>query len=69
MLTRTYGLPPVLSAALLWDAWETNEPLQHLPWLGHLLIGAMLRQVGKTTAHLVCLNTGLRHSARQAARP
>ncbi|MER9215877.1 DUF1612 domain-containing protein [Mesorhizobium sp. M0663] len=68
MLNRTTGQPPVLSAALLWDAWETKEPLQHLPWLGHLLVGAMLRQVGKTTAHLICLNTGLRAISRDRRR-
>ncbi|MEI8703506.1 RHE_PE00001 family protein [Mesorhizobium sp. ISC15] len=68
MLNRTTGQPPVLSAALLWDAWETKEPLQHLPWLGHLLVGAMLRQVRKTSAHLVCLNTGLRAIPRERRR-
>ncbi|MER9216174.1 RHE_PE00001 family protein [Mesorhizobium sp. M0663] len=68
VLNRATGQPPVLSAALLWDAWETKEPLQHLPWLGHLLVGAMLRQVGKTTAHLICLNTGLRAISRDRRR-
>ncbi|MER9473864.1 RHE_PE00001 family protein [Mesorhizobium sp. M0520] len=68
VLNRTTGQPPVLSAALLWDAWETKEPLQHLPWLGHLLVGAMLRQVRKTSAHLVCLNTGLRAIPRERRR-
>ncbi|MER9080809.1 RHE_PE00001 family protein [Mesorhizobium sp. M0895] len=68
VLTRTESLPPLLSAALLWDAWETKEPLQHLPWLGHLLVGAMLRQARKTSAHLVCLNTGLRAIPRERRR-
>ncbi|MES0036055.1 RHE_PE00001 family protein [Mesorhizobium sp. M0046] len=68
MLDQTTGQPPVLSAALLWDTWETKEPLQHLPWLGHLLVGAMLRHAGKTSAHLVCLNTGLRTIPRERRR-
>ncbi|MER8376912.1 RHE_PE00001 family protein [Mesorhizobium sp. M0488] len=69
VLNRNTGQPPVLSAALLWDAWETKEPLQHLPWLGHLLVGAMLRQARKTSAaHLVCLNTGLRAIPRERRR-
>jgi hypothetical protein len=68
VLNRTTGQPPVLNAALLWDAWETKEPLQHLPWLGHLLVGAMLRQARKTSAHLVCLNIGLRAVPRERRR-
>lgn len=68
VLNRATGQPPVLSAALLWDAWETKEPLQHLHWLGHLLVGAMLRQARKTSAHLVCLNTGLRAIPRERRR-
>ncbi|MER9202930.1 RHE_PE00001 family protein [Mesorhizobium sp. M0933] len=60
--------PALLAAAVAWDAWEQKEPLQHLPWLGHLLVGAMLRQVGKTTAHLICLNTGLRAIPRDRRR-
>jgi len=68
VLVRTAALPPVLRAAVLWDAWEEIAPLQHLPWLGHLLIGAVMRQAGKTTAHLVCLNTGLRAIPRDRRR-
>ncbi|HEV2501849.1 MAG TPA: RHE_PE00001 family protein [Mesorhizobium sp.] len=68
VLTRTTDLPPLLRAAILWDAWETEAPLQHAPWLGGLLVGAMLRQCGKTAAHLVCLTTGLRLVARERRR-
>lgn len=68
VLTRTADLPPVLRAAVLWDAWETEAPLQHAPWLGVLLVGAMLRQSGKTTAHLACLTAGLRLVARERRR-
>lgn len=68
VLARTADLPPVLRAATLWDAWEDITPLQHAPWLGVLLVGAMLRQCGKTTAHLASLTTGLRLVAREKRR-
>lgn len=67
-LARTAELPPVLRAAILWDAWEAIAPLQHAAGLGALLVGAMLRQCRKTPAHLVCLNTGLRVIPRDRRR-
>ena len=60
IVDQTAGLPPVLAAALALQAWDTIEPLQHVPWLGRLLASALLRERGKTRAHLLCLNTGLR---------
>ena len=30
----TRALPPLLAAALAYDAWVSIEPLQHRPWLG-----------------------------------
>jgi hypothetical protein len=60
-------LPPVLAAALAWDAWQINPPLQHRPWLGALLIAAMLRARAK--AHLPYLHLGLRHLDRGQRRP
>ena len=59
--------PPVLAAALAWDAWEKTAPLQHRPWLGPLLVGSMLRARAK--AHLPCLHLGLRQLERAARRP
>lgn len=53
-------LPPVLRAALLLDAWSVLDVLQHSPWLGRLLVAAMLRDCGATSAHLLAVNTGLR---------
>lgn len=67
-IARTADLPPLLRAAMLWEAWEEIAPLQHAPWLGVLLVGAMLRQSGKTVAHLACLKTGLRLVAREKRR-
>jgi hypothetical protein len=59
-ISTTERLPPVLAAALAWDAWETIQPLQHRPWLGPLLAAAILRTRAKTRAHLVCVHVGLR---------
>jgi hypothetical protein len=60
--------PPLLAAALVWDAWETLAPLQHRPWLGPLLVAALLRARAKTRAHVACLNIGLRTIARERRR-
>ena len=65
---QTAALPPVLAAALALDAWEQIAPLQHSPWLGRLLIPALLRARGKTKAHLVCLAIGLRAVPRERRR-
>ncbi len=65
---QTSALPPVVAAALALDAWEQIAPLQHSPWLGRLLIPALLRGRGKTKAHLVCLAVGLRALPRDRRR-
>jgi Protein of unknown function (DUF1612)/HTH DNA binding domain len=54
------GLPPVLGAAVLYDAWERLEPLRRQHWLGGLLTASYLRLRGKVTSHLFCLNIGMR---------
>ena len=43
-------------------------PLQHRPWLGPLLVAALLRARAKTPAHVACLNIGLRTIARERRR-
>jgi hypothetical protein len=60
--------PPLLAAALAWDAWENIAPLQHRSWLGPLLVAAILRARAKTRAHLACFNIGLRTIARERRR-
>ncbi|MBB2671565.1 UNVERIFIED_ORG: hypothetical protein GGE44_001116 [Rhizobium esperanzae] len=61
VLAGTEGLPPVLHAALLLDAWNDLQVLQHAPWLGRLLAAETLRQAGlTTTAHLTAVNLGLK---------
>jgi hypothetical protein len=57
-----------MAAALLWDAWERNPPLERQAWLGNLLIPAMLRARQKTRSHLFCLNSGLRLVRREKRR-
>jgi hypothetical protein len=67
---RTNDLPPVLAAAIALEAWDSIEPLQNSPWLGRLLVSALLRSRAKARNHLPCLNTGLRAlpSERRRAR-
>lgn len=62
-------LPPSLTAAILFDAWERIEPLRRQHWLGGLLIASSLRSRGKVTSHLFSFNTGLkqiRHERRRS---
>jgi hypothetical protein len=61
----TAGLPPVLRAALLLDAWNGLQVLQHGPWLGRQLVAAFLREQGATGAHLSAINVGLRAVPRE----
>ena len=61
-------LPPTLAAAVLWDAWETLEPLQNRHWLGALLVSAWLRSQRKVTSHLLCFNVGLKAIPRERRR-
>jgi hypothetical protein len=59
---------PILAAALLWDAWDSDPPLARQAWLGPLLVSAMLRERRKTRAHLVCGNSALRLVRRDQRR-
>ena len=60
--------PPLLAAAILWDDWETNPPLERQAWLGNLLVPATLRARRKTRSHLLCLNSALRLAPREKRR-
>jgi len=61
VLTETEGLPPVLRAIILLDAWNVLQVLQYAPWLGRLLAASVLRQGGIATgAHLVAISLGLK---------
>ncbi|MGO7377493.1 RHE_PE00001 family protein [Rhizobium ruizarguesonis] len=61
VLQQTQDLPAVLQATVTLDAWNELAVLQHAPWLGRLLAGSILRQVGLTTGvHLAAINLGLK---------
>jgi len=60
--------PPLLAAALLWDAWERDPPLARQTWLGPLLVAATLRARRKTRSHLAWVNFALRCVPREKRR-
>ncbi|RUM14352.1 RHE_PE00001 family protein [Rhizobium fabae] len=63
------SLPPVLGAAILFEAWERIEPLRRQHWLGGLLVASHLRARGKVASHLFSFYGGLklvRHERRRA---
>lgn len=65
VIDESAGLPPVLRVALLLDAWNQLQVLQHAPWLGRLLAASLLRKEGITVAHLATLNLGLKQVGRE----
>ena len=68
VLRDTDNLPPTLGAALIWDAWESLEPMQRQHWLGALLVSAHLRARGKVGSHLFAFNVGLKVVPRERRR-
>ncbi len=60
--------PPLLAAAILWDSWERDPPLERQAWLGALLVAATLRARRKTRSHLACVNSALRLAPREKRR-
>jgi len=61
-------MPSVLAAALLFDAWEALEPMQHQHWLGGQLVADYLGSRGKVVSHLPAFNVGLRAILRERRR-
>jgi len=68
ILAQTCDLPPTLAAAIAHEAWSAIEPLQRAPGLGRLLAAAVLKDRGKTRAHLPCLAEGARAVPRERRR-
>lgn len=69
VLPLAEALPPVLGAAILFEAWERIEPLRRQHWLGGLLVASHLRARGKVASHLFSFFGGLklvRHERRRA---
>lgn len=68
VLQEVADLPPTLGAALIWDAWESLEPMQRQHWLGSQLVSAYLRARGKIASHLFGFNVGLKAVPRERRR-
>lgn len=68
VLREAGDLPPTLGAALLWDSWESLEPMQRQHWLGSQLVSAYLRARGKVASHLFGFNVGLKAVPRERRR-
>lgn len=61
-------LPTTLAAAILWDAWDSIEPLQRQHWLGAQLVNSYFRSQKKVTSHLYGINFGLKTIPRERRR-
>jgi len=68
VIAGTRDLPVVLRGAILLEAWQDIEVLQHATWLGPLLVAALLRQEGLAANHLACLNLGAKNIPRERRR-
>ncbi|UVK57543.1 DUF1612 and helix-turn-helix domain-containing protein (plasmid) [Mesorhizobium sp. AR02] len=68
VIVRTGDLPVVLRAAILLEAWQNIEVLQHGAWLGPLLVAALLRQAGLAANHLASLHLGAKNIPRERRR-
>ncbi len=68
VLAETRGRPLVLRAAILLEAWQNIEVLQHATWLGPLLVAALLRREGISASHLACLHLGGKNIPRERRR-
>ncbi|RSC21448.1 DUF1403 family protein [Agrobacterium sp. FDAARGOS_525] len=62
------SLPATLAGAILWDAWESIEPLQRQHWLGAQLVNSYFRAQKKVTSHLFGFNVGLKTIPRDRRR-
>jgi Protein of unknown function (DUF1612)/HTH DNA binding domain len=54
----TNGLPPLLAAAITWDAWHSLAPEQQSSWRAPLLAALVLRARAKTRNLLLPVDTG-----------
>lgn len=60
LLRQTRPLPPVLAAAIAWDAWAMINPDERGPWRAPLLGSLVLALRGKVTTLLLPLDLGYR---------
>lgn len=68
VIAETRGLPVVLRATILLEAWSDIEVLQRGAWLGPLLVAALLRQEGLAAHHLAGLHLGAKNIPRERRR-
>ena len=68
VMARTRDLPVILRGAILLEAWQSIEVLQHATWLGPLLCAALLRQEGLAGNHLAGLHIGAKTVPRERRR-
>ena len=57
-------MPPLLAAAIAWDAWLSLEPDQRGAWQAPLIAALVLKARAKTRHILQPLNTGQRSCDR-----
>lgn len=62
VLRESERFPPLLAAALVWDAWLALLPDQRGAWRAPLLAALVLKARGKTRAFLLPLDLGRRFS-------
>ncbi len=54
--------PPLLAAAIAWDAWMMLEPERHGAWRAPLLAALTMKARGMTTSLLLPIDAGRRHA-------
>lgn len=60
VVRRTSAFPPLLAAAIAWDAWLTLLPNQYGAWRAPMLASVLLRARNKTRSFLLPIATGRR---------
>ncbi|MDR6101761.1 hypothetical protein QE369_001958 [Agrobacterium larrymoorei] len=68
VLEEAGTLPATLAAAIIWDAWESLEPLQRQHWLGTQLVSSYFRARDKVSSHLFGFCFGLKAVPRERRR-
>lgn len=68
VLHEVDALPATLAAAVMWDAWQSIEPLQRQDWLGAQLVNSYFQARGKVSSHLFGFCAGLKAVPRERRR-
>lgn len=58
VVREVQNYPPVVAAAVLWDAWIVLEPVEFMGWRAGLIASALLRNRGVARHHLPLINSG-----------